>query len=124
MGVINAHCLTVRYPPGNLLLFFLCFFACSSDQKKTDCFQNASIILGSESAAKSTSGIKTSGLAEDSCTLIFKLLSISSVMASEQQAHLVSILTFRVSFLNHPCTKGNANASNAQAAYIFSLPGK
>ena len=41
-------------------------------------------------------------------------------MGFEQQAHRVSIRTVKDSFLNHPCTKGNAKASTAQAAYIFS----
>ena len=116
MGVINAHCFVVRYPPGNLLLFFRWFLACSSDQKKTDCFQNVSMILGSESVLKSTSGIKIRGWVLEPWTLTFNLLSISIIIAFEQQAQLVSILTFKVSFLNHPCTKGNANASIAQAA--------
>lgn len=120
IGVINTHCFTVRYPPGNLLLLFLYFLACSSDQKKTDCFQNESIILGSDSVVKSTSGIKTSGWAPELWTTTFNLLSISIDMAFEQQAHLVSILTFKSLFLNHPCTKGNANASIAHAAWVSS----
>ncbi len=61
IGVIKAHWAGVRYPPAPQLPFFRNDLACSSDQKKTDCRQNASMMLASASDAKSTSGIKIRG---------------------------------------------------------------
>jgi hypothetical protein len=67
-GVISIACGKVKYNP---LRSFICLWywrACSSDQKKTELFQKASIMLGSSSLSISTRGTKTSGSASVSST--------------------------------------------------------
>ena len=63
IGVTKAIWLVVRYKPRSPPILRRCSLACSSDQKNTDFRQKASMMLGSFSFSKSTSGMKISGSA-------------------------------------------------------------
>jgi len=91
--------------------------ACSSDQKKTLFFQNASMMLGSFKVLKSTSGTNTTGLQFGSSQLQCISLLISICIGRFEKAHSEITLMDTSSPLSRPCTKGVANASTAQAAY-------
>ena len=93
--------------------------ACSSDQKKTELRQKASMMFGSMKCCQSTSGTNSSGCAPGapgSWTLHCNSLSTVRWISRPQWAHAVSISTTRVSSRKRPCTKGVASASSAQAA--------
>ena len=61
-GVTQRFWSSVRYSPTTPPSAFLCFRACSSDQKKTDLRQKSSTMLGAFSLVKSTIGMKNIGL--------------------------------------------------------------
>jgi len=66
--VLNAHWAIVMYSPRIPPILTRCSLACSSDQKNVVFRQNASMMLGSVSLAKSTSGANMMGLAPSSVT--------------------------------------------------------
>jgi hypothetical protein len=67
-GVISIAWGRLRYNPFTSFICLRYWRACSSDQKKTELFQKASMMLGSSSFSKSTRGTKTSGSASVSST--------------------------------------------------------
>ena len=68
LGVRKTLCASVMYEPRTSEFLWRYSLACSSDQKKTDFRQKASMIFGSSSVLKSTIGTKTNGFAFGSGT--------------------------------------------------------
>jgi hypothetical protein len=91
MRVTATLCVNVRNVPRAPFTLARYSRACSSDQKKTDLCQKASMILGSFNVSKLTSGAKTSGSVSGSMDLIVKSLSISRRSGWRQCAHSVSM---------------------------------
>lgn len=120
IGVMNTAWSNVMYKPRTSPTLLRCSLACSSDQKKTDLLQNASMMLGSVSLHTSTSGTKTRGSAPSSTTRYVSSSSTSMCSDRAQCAHSVSMMTDSGPSRNCPCTKGVAIASIAQAAYTCS----
>jgi hypothetical protein len=118
--VTATLCVNVRNVPRVPFTLARYSRACSSDQKKTDLRQKTSVMLGSFSASKLTSGAKTSGCAPGSTDLIAKSLSISRRNGWWQCAHSVSMRADKCSLRSCPCTKGVAIASIPQAAKVCS----
>lgn len=77
------------------------------------------MMLGSVSLAKSTSGTETRGSAASSATRVFSSLSISRWIGRAQCAHSLVTVADRNCSRKRPCTKGNATASIAQAAWTL-----
>jgi hypothetical protein len=98
--------------------------ACSSDQKKREFRQNASMMLGSFSSLKFTIGTVNMGSAPVLVTCILISLSISIESGSWQWAQTVSTRTDSGLPRRCPCTKGVAKASTAQAPQICFPSGK
>lgn len=117
MGIKYAHCSNVRYSPSTCFVLVRYSLACSSDQKKYEFLQYASMMVCSVKFAQSISGIKTNGFAPFSRTENCMLLSIVRCSSRSQCLHMVSTSIEIISSLNRPCTKGVAITSSAQAPY-------
>jgi hypothetical protein len=117
IGVIYAHCASVKYTPSTCFPLARYSLACSSDQKKVEFRQYESMIVRSLKLSQSTSGVNTSGFAPASPTEVLILLSMVMCSLCWQCLHSVSTSTATYSLRSCPCTKGVATASSAQAAY-------
>ncbi len=78
MGVMYAHCSKVKYTPFTCFVLARCSLACSSDQKKVEFRQYASMIVRPVKLLHSTSGINTHGFVPSSWMEIF--MSLSTLM--------------------------------------------
>ena len=117
MGVIYAHCSRVKKTPFTCFVFTRYSLACSSDQKKIEFRQYASMMFCPAKLFHTTSGINTNGFVPSSRIEIFISLSALIRISRPQCLHSVSTTTDKYSFFNRPCTKGAAIASSAQAPY-------